>query len=53
MTTPRKARRAKQKAVVTPVDPMARVEALMAVRRLVTCKRVTLKPANVQMISYW
>ena len=53
MTKPRKARRAKQKIVVTPVDPMARAVALMGVRRLLTCQRVTLKPMNVQMVSYW
>jgi hypothetical protein len=53
MAKPRKARRAKQRVVVTPVDPMTRAVALMGVRRLLTCERVTLKPTNDQAVGYW
>ena len=52
MIRPRKARRAKQKVVVTPVDPKARAVALMGVRRLLTCERVTVKPTDDSTITY-
>ena len=49
----RKARKAKKKVVVTPVDPMARAVGLMGVRRLLTCKRVTVKPEADSTVAYY